>query len=73
MPFATIWLDLEGTILHEFKQNKTDTIQSHLHVEYKTTTIKPKITDKQVVARGKELEVGKMAEGGQSKATSFKF
>ena len=35
LPFATIWMNLEDTMLGEISQRKTDTIWSHVHVNSK--------------------------------------
>lgn len=32
---ATTWMDLEGMMLREKHQRKTNTVRSHLYVEYK--------------------------------------
>ena len=47
MPFAATWMDLEGTMLSEISQRKTNTVYYHLFVEsknkplniYKTETV----------------------------------
>ena len=39
LPSVTTWMDLEGMILSETGQRKTNMVQSHLYVESKT---KPK-------------------------------
>ena len=54
--FATTWIDLEGIVLSETSQRKTNTIWFHLYAESKTETKqKPtKLTDTEnglVVAR----------------------
>ena len=33
LPFATTWMELEGIMLSEVSQRKTDTLGSHLCVE----------------------------------------
>ena len=38
LPFATTWMDLEGVMLSEISQRKTNTIWFHLHAESKTKT-----------------------------------
>ena len=35
MPFTTTWLDLEGIMLNEVSQRKTNTIRYHLYAESK--------------------------------------
>ena len=35
MPFATTWMDLEGIMLSEISQRKTNTVCYQLYVEYK--------------------------------------
>ena len=40
LPFVTRWMDLEGTMLIEVSQSKTNTVWSHLHVESKQNTFK---------------------------------
>ena len=34
VPFATMWIDLEGIMLSEISQSKTNTVFYHLYVEY---------------------------------------
>ena len=36
MSFVKTWMDLEGIMLSEIRQAKTNTVTSHLHVEPKT-------------------------------------
>ena len=33
LPFATTWMDLEGIMLSEISQRKTNTVHFHSHVE----------------------------------------
>ena len=35
LPFATTWMDLEGSTLSEISQRKINTVHFHLHVESK--------------------------------------
>ena len=35
MPFAATWMDLEGIMLSEISQKKTNTVWHHLYVESK--------------------------------------
>ena len=35
LPFATTWMDLEGIILSEIRQRKTNTLCCNLYVESK--------------------------------------
>ena len=35
LPFVTTWMDLEGIMLSEISQTKTNTVLSHLYVESK--------------------------------------
>ena len=35
LPFAATWMDLEGIMLSEMSQRKTNTVWSHLYVESK--------------------------------------
>ena len=35
LPFATTWIDLEGIMLSEISQRKTNAVCYHLHVESK--------------------------------------
>ena len=35
LPFATVWMDLEGVMLSEISLGKTNTIWCHSHVEFK--------------------------------------
>ena len=35
LPFATTWMELEGIMLNEISQRKTNTVCYHLCVEYK--------------------------------------
>ena len=35
LPFAAIWIDLEGLMLSEISQRKTNTVLYHLYVESK--------------------------------------
>ena len=36
LPFATAWIDLEGIMLNEISQRKTNTVDFHLCEIYKT-------------------------------------
>ena len=38
LPFATIWMDLEGTMLSEISYRKKNTAGFHSYVEYKKQT-----------------------------------
>ena len=38
LPFAAMWMDLEGIMLSEIRQRKTNTVCYHLYVESKKTT-----------------------------------
>ena len=38
LPFATTWMDLEGIMLSEIYQTKTNTVWYHLYVEPKKET-----------------------------------
>ena len=35
LPFATTWMDLEGIMLSEISQRKSNTVLYHLYVEFK--------------------------------------
>ena len=35
LPFATTWMELEGTVLSEVSQKKTNTVCYHLYIEPK--------------------------------------
>ena len=35
LPFAAMWMDLEGIMLSEIRQRKTNTVCYHLYVESK--------------------------------------
>ena len=35
LPFAAAWMDLEGVMLSEIRQRKTNSVQYHLYVESK--------------------------------------
>ena len=52
LPFATTWMDLEGIMLSEISQRKSNTLCYHLHVESKKFFIKQmnitKQTDPQI-------------------------
>ena len=41
LPFATMWMDLEGIMLSEISQRKTNTVCYHLYVEPKNGTDEP--------------------------------
>ena len=45
LPFVTTWLDLEGIMLSEINQRKTNTVWSHLYMESKK---KPTTTNKKL-------------------------
>ena len=55
LPFVTTWMDLEGIMLSEISQTKTNTVWFHLYVESKKqnkwTNITKHKQNKQVVAR----------------------
>ena len=52
LPFATTWMDLEGIILSDISQTKTNTVCYHLYVESKkikqTKEYNKKETDSQI-------------------------
>lgn len=43
MPFAIIWMDLEGIMLGEVRQKKTNTVSFHLYMESKKTKTKTRL------------------------------
>ena len=45
LPFVTTWLDLEGIMLSEINQRKTNTVLLDSYVEYKKKKSKPTNTD----------------------------
>ena len=71
LPFATTWMGLEGIMLSEINQTKTNTVWFHLSVESETNEQQQKhkperlidTENKQMVARGEEdgglSEIGK--------------
>ena len=64
--FATTWMDLEGIMLSEISQRKTNTLWYHLCMESKKTKQKNTLMDtenKQVVAREEEGEGSETGEG----------
>ena len=58
--FVTTWIDLEGTVLCEISQRKTDTISFRSYVESKNQTKSRFINteNKLMVARGKRSRDG---------------
>ena len=47
LPFAATWMDLEGIMLSEISQRKTNTVWYHLHVESKEYNKLVNITKKE--------------------------
>lgn len=39
LPFATVWMDLEGMKLNKINQRKTKPVRYHFYVEAKTTEL----------------------------------
>lgn len=62
----TTQMDLEGVILIESSQRKTNTILSNLYVQLKKSLIDKK--NILVVVRSMGQRMGKMGEGGQNKS-----
>ena len=55
LPFVTAWMKLEGIMLSERRQRKTNTIWYHIYVEYKNENKTNRLIDtenKPVIARG---------------------
>ena len=66
MPFATTWMNLEGVVLSEVRQRKTNIIWSHLYVGGILKKKSSEMTqDKLAFVRGGVWEVGKIGEGSQ--------
>lgn len=57
-PLVTAWMDLEGTVLSEVSQRKTDTIGFHLHVQSQKTKTKNTETDRKRVQMGGSQQLG---------------
>ena len=70
MLFAATWMDLEGIMLSEIRQTKTNTVQDHLYVESqkynKTVTVTKKEADSQLQGTNQWLPVE-----GQSNTEDF--
>ena len=47
LPFAATWMDLEGIVLSEISQRKTNTVWYHLYVESKKYNTLVNITKKE--------------------------
>ena len=44
LPFVTTWMDLEGIMLSEISQRKTNTVSSHLYADSKVKHIKRELS-----------------------------
>ena len=54
LPFATTWMDLQGIMLSEISQRKTNTVWYHWHVKYKKYNRLVIITEKEKTHRYRE-------------------
>lgn len=69
LPFSITWIDLEGIILSEINEMKTNTKGSHLYVGSKKTKQSSDTKNRMVVARGACVGGGKMDERSQQVQT----
>ena len=72
LPFATTWMELEGIMLKEISETKTDTIWSHLHVKQGKQLIDTE--DRLWLPKVVEEGMCKMSEGNQKvQASRYKI
>ena len=56
LPFAATWMELEGIMLSEIRQRKTNIVWYHLHVESKKYNKSVNKTNKQTKSRLTDIE-----------------
>ena len=64
LPFAATWMDLEGIMLSEISQRKTNTVWYHLYVESKKYNKQMNITKQKQIHRYREQTNGYQWEDG---------
>ena len=65
LPFAATWVDLEGIMLSEISQRKTNAVKYHLYVESKKYNKLVNKTKEKQIHRYREQTNGYQWDGGQ--------
>lgn len=69
LPFVTTWLDLEGIVLREISQRKTNAVRSHLRVESKSKREAGSDTETNCWLPGGRAGRGGVGEGAEGSQT----